>query len=150
MQGTGELQILEAGCGRKWPIRPLRRSLSVTGVDLDAKALEARKSDVKDLHEAIAGDLRSIDFRRAQFDVVYSAFVLEHVKGAEELLEKFVLWLKPGGLLILQVPDRDSVYGFFARKTPFWFHVFYMKHFNAYYRRWVPRASPAMVLSDAP
>ena len=87
------------------------------------------------MHEAVVGDLRSIDFPRAHFDVIYSAFVLEHVKGAEELLEKLVLWLKPGGLLILQVPDRDSVYGFFARNTPFWFHVFYAKHFNAYYRR---------------
>jgi SAM-dependent methyltransferase len=133
--GDRELQILEAGCGRKWPIDLSGVRYRLTGVDLDAKALEARKNDVKDLHEAIAGDLRSIDFPRAHFDVVYSAFVLEHVKGAEQLLEKFVLWLKPGGLLIVQVPDRDSVYGFFARKTPFWFHVFYAKHFNAYYRR---------------
>jgi SAM-dependent methyltransferase len=130
-----ELQILEAGCGRKWPIDLSGVRYRLTGVDLDAKALESRKNDVRDLHEAIVGDLRAIDFPRARFDVVYSAFVLEHVEGVEEVLEKLVLWLKPGGLLILQVPDRDSVYGFFARNTPFWFHVFYVKHFNAYYRR---------------
>ena len=133
--GDEELQILEAGCGRKWPIDLSGARYRLTGVDLDAKALESRKNEVRDLHEAMVGDLRSIDFPRAHFDVIYSAFVLEHVKGAQELLEKFVLWLKPGGLLILQVPDRNSVYGFFARTTPFWFHVFYAKHFNEYYRR---------------
>jgi SAM-dependent methyltransferase len=133
--GDEELQILEAGCGRKWPINLSGARYRLTGVDLDAKALESRKNEVRDLHEAIVGDLRSIDFPRAHFDVIYSAFVLEHIKGVEEVLEKLSLWLKPGGLLILQVPDRDSVYGFFARTTPFWFHVFYAKHFNAYYRR---------------
>ena len=135
MAGDEELQILEAGCGRKWPIDLSGARYRLTGVDLDAKALEARKNEVRDLHEAIVGDLCSIDFPRAHFDVIYSAFVLEHIKGAEQVLEKLALWLKPGGLLILQVPDRDSVYGFFARITPFWFHVFYAKHFNAYYRR---------------
>jgi len=133
--GDEELQILEAGCGRKWAIDLSGTRYRLTGVDLDAKALEHRKNSVRDLDEAIVGDLRAIDFPRGRFDVIYSAFVLEHVEGAEEVLEKLVLWLKPGGLLILQVPDRDSVYGFFARKTPFWFHVFYAKHFNEHYRR---------------
>lgn len=133
--GDEELQILEAGCGRKWPIDLSGARYRLTGVDLDGKALEYRKTQVRDLHEAIVGDLRSIDFPARSFDVIYSAFVLEHIKAAEEVLEKLVLWLKPGGLLILQVPDRDSVYGFFARCTPFWFHVFYAKHFNEHYRR---------------
>jgi 2-polyprenyl-3-methyl-5-hydroxy-6-metoxy-1,4-benzoquinol methylase len=135
MGSDKELQILEAGCGRKWPIDLSGARYRLTGVDLDAKALESRKNEVRDLHEAVVGDLRSVDFPRAHFDVIYSAFVLEHVKGAQEVLEKFVYWLRPGGLLILQVPDRNSVYGFFARTTPFWFHVFYAKHFNEYYRR---------------
>ena len=133
--GDEELQILEAGCGRKWAIDLSGTRYRLTGVDVDAKALHCRKNEVRDLHAAIVGDLRSIDFPGAHFDVIYSSFVLEHIKGAKEVLEKLVLWLKPGGLLILQVPDRDSVYGFFARNTPFWFHVFYAKHFKEHYRR---------------
>ena len=39
-----ELQILEAGCGRKWPIDLSGVRYRLTGVDLDAKALEAVKT----------------------------------------------------------------------------------------------------------
>ncbi len=133
--GPGELQILEAGCGRKWPIDLSGIDYRLTGLDLDADALQSRRLRVRDLHEAIVGDLCTYEFPPARFDVIYSAFVLEHVQGAERVLQKFVRWLKPGGLLVLQVPDRESVYGFFSRVTPFWFHVFYCKHFKAYYRQ---------------
>ena len=40
-------------------------------------------------------------------------------------MENFVRWLRPNGLIVLRIPDRDSVYGFFARRTPFKAHVFY-------------------------
>lgn len=33
-----------------------------------------------------------------------------------------------GGLIIIKVPDRDSVYGFITRLTPYWFHVFYKRY----------------------
>jgi hypothetical protein len=53
--------------------------------------------------------------------------VLEHVRGAEQVLENFVQWLRPGGILILRVPDRNSVQGFLARLTPHWAHVLYYR-----------------------
>jgi SAM-dependent methyltransferase len=133
--GSRPLEILEAGCGRKWPIDLRGVSFRLTGVDLDKDALESRKNGVGDLDDAIVGDLLAVEFPPERFDVVYSAFVLEHIKGAERLLEKFVSWLRPGGLLVIEVPDRDSVYGFVTRITPFWVHVLYHKHFTDYYRR---------------
>ena len=33
-------------------------------------------------------------------------------------LENFVLWLRPGGLLILQLPERKSVRAFVTRALP--------------------------------
>jgi len=114
----GPLRILEAGCGRHWGLK-LAVPYSLTGIDLDRDALAQRT----DLSRAIVGDLRSADFPPRSFDVVYCAFVLEHVKGAEQVLERFLSWLAPGGLLVIKVPDRDSAYGFLARVTPFWMHV---------------------------
>jgi SAM-dependent methyltransferase len=128
--GTEELRILEAGCGRRWPMNLEGVSYQLVGVDLDAEALASRKRDVGDLDQAIVADLCRIDFRVASFDVIYSAFVLEHVCGAEPLLKKFIRWLKPGGLLVLQFPDRASVYGFCTRITPFWLHVYYKRYFS--------------------
>ena len=119
------LEILEAGCGRQWyfPMRGI--AFRLTGVDLDAGALEARKVGKGDLAEAFCGDLRTIDLPPQRYDVIYSAFVLEHVPGARSVLERFVGWLRPGGIIILRIPDRNSVHGFVTRTTPFWLHVLY-------------------------
>jgi SAM-dependent methyltransferase len=119
----GPLRILEAGCGRLWPLK-LSVPFSLTGLDLDRDALAART----DLDRAIVGDLRTAEFEPESFDVIYSAFVLEHVRGAQGVLERFVRWLAPGGMLVLKVPDRDSAYGLLTRLTPFWAHVTFHRY----------------------
>jgi SAM-dependent methyltransferase len=120
---AGPLRILEAGCGRRWPLK-LAVPFTLTGLDLDPDALAART----DLDQAVVADLRTVEFAPDSFDVIYSAFVLEHVHGAQRVLESFARWLAPGGMLILQVPDRDSAYGFLARMTPFWTHVMFHRY----------------------
>jgi SAM-dependent methyltransferase len=118
-----EIQILEAGCGRKWSIPLDGLEYRLTGIDLDPEALRARVETVGDLDDAILGDLRTATLPAASFDVVFCAYVLEHVTDAEAVLRNFQTWLKPGGIMILRVPDRDSVYGFLSRMTPHWLHV---------------------------
>lgn len=54
--------------------------------------------------------------------------MLEHVVGVAKVLENFATWIRPGGLLILRLPDADSVYGFLARHTPHWTHVAVKKY----------------------
>lgn len=125
----GPLRILEAGCGRNWPLK-LSVPYKLTGLDLDPDALAART----DLDAAVVGDLRSAEFPPRSFDVIYSAFVLEHVSGAQQVLERFVRWLAPAGMLILQVPDRDSAYGFLTRMTPMWAHVIVYRHLFGLHR----------------
>jgi SAM-dependent methyltransferase len=122
------IQILEAGCGRNWVFRMQNIAYELTGIDLDAAALEARKTIQRDLHHAIVGDLRTADLPPERYDVIYSSFVLEHVRGAEQVLENFIRWLKPGGILVVRVPDRDSIQGFTTRLTPFWFHVVFYRY----------------------
>ncbi|MGH8167190.1 MAG: class I SAM-dependent methyltransferase [Woeseiaceae bacterium] len=125
-QSGKNLNILEAGCGRRWPFK--KGSHTITDIDMDQHALDFRRDQQNDLDVAVLGDLRELELPTASFDVIYSAFVLEHVDGAEKVLDNFVSWLKPGGLLMLTFPDRDGVYGFFTRITPFWFHVLYKKY----------------------
>jgi SAM-dependent methyltransferase len=123
------LNILEAGCGRAWPLELKGVRHTVTGIDLDKRALEIRKFERRDLDEIVLGDLRTADFADNRFDLIYSSYVLEHIKEADCVMNNLRRWLKPGGLLILRIPDRDSAYGFITRFAPFWFHVFYKKHF---------------------
>jgi SAM-dependent methyltransferase len=123
-----DLEILEAGCGTKWGLDLRDVQYTLTGVDIDSDALNIRKSQSGDLEVAILGDLRTVDLQENWYDVIYNAFVLEHVAGAEYVLKNFMRWLKPGGILILFIPDRDSAKGFLTRILPFWLHVFYKKY----------------------
>jgi len=121
------LSILEAGCGQTWWLNLDPVPYVLCGVDIDRKALEIRKYQKGDLHETVEGDLRTVELGDRQFDVIFCSFVLEHVDEADLVLKNFVRWLKPGGLLIVRVPDRDSVRGFITRMTPHWFHVLFYK-----------------------
>jgi SAM-dependent methyltransferase len=122
------LLILEAGCGQRWPLDLTGVDFKLTGIDLDPVALEMRKTGAHDLDVAICGDLCSVELPETSYDVVFSSFVLEHVQRADLALENFVKWLRPGGLLILRLPERRTVHGFYARMLPFWAHVWYYRY----------------------
>jgi SAM-dependent methyltransferase len=124
----GRIHILEAGCGRRWPYRFDDVDFVLTGVDVDAQALRIRREERQDLHRAVLGDLRTVAFDQHSFDIIYSAYVLEHVPQTERVLLNFLDWIKPGGLIILKFPDRDSVYGFITRITPHRAHIVYKRY----------------------
>ncbi len=126
-RSQGELSILEAGCGNSWQLQLPGVRYVLTGVDMNQDALNIRKFEKRDLQEAVLGDLRTVSLAANQFDVIYNSFVLEHIAGAEQVLENFRRWLRPDGLLILRIPDPRSVYGMLSRMTPFRFHVFYKR-----------------------
>jgi SAM-dependent methyltransferase len=121
------LQVLEAGCGREWYFKLDGIQYELTGLDLDAAALAARRANKGDMQHSFVGDLRTAKLESGKYSVIYNAFVLEHVQGAEQVLENFASWLKPGGIMIVRVPDRNSVQGFVARCTPHWLHVLYYR-----------------------
>lgn len=139
----GPLRILEAGCGRSFAHR-ISVPFILTGLDLDADALAART----DLDHAIVGDLCTVEFPPHSFDVIYNAFVLEHIQGAQQVLERFLRWLAPGGMLILKVPDRDSAYGFLTRLTPFWTHVMIYRYLLGYPQAGTPGHGPYRTYYD--
>jgi len=121
------LRVLEAGCEQRWFAKLSDIQFHLTGVDQDAAALNIRKRVHADLDEAILGDLMTVQLPSGALDVAYNAFVLEHLQDPERLLLNLVQWLKPGGLLVLRIPDRESVKGFLTHITPHWFHVLYYR-----------------------
>ncbi|GLU46889.1 hypothetical protein Nans01_12400 [Nocardiopsis ansamitocini] len=130
-RGATELRILEAGCGRQWTLGTVEVegvTPHITGIDADGRSLRMRIDERADLHEAIVGDLRTVELPEAAYDVVFCSWVLEHVSGAEQVLDRLFAALRPGGTLLLRIPDRDSVYGFLTRIAPFGLHVAYKRH----------------------
>jgi SAM-dependent methyltransferase len=128
-QVSKPMKILEAGCGRRWEIDLEPSDYHLTGVDLDPHALDHRRSVTRDLDVGVVGSVCDRDIVHSkQFDVVYSAYVLEHIDGARSALENFAEWASPGGLIVLLLPNRDSVYGWAARHTPYRFHVWVYRY----------------------
>jgi SAM-dependent methyltransferase len=122
------IDILEAGCGHRWLLKLDGKAFRLVGIDIDKDALEIRKNVRRDLDEAIHGDLRTVSFGDRKFDVVYSAFVLEHIAGAEDVLARMTSWLKPNGIIVIEIPDPESVKGWVTKVTPHWFHILYYRY----------------------
>ncbi len=110
-------RILEAGCGSVTNIK-LPAESQITGLDISQRELDANRI----LSERIVGDLQTYEFPADTFDLIVCWDVLEHLPRPEMALERFVGALKPGGLLLIKIPNRNSVKATIVRLTPYWFH----------------------------
>jgi hypothetical protein len=70
------------------------------------------------LSECVLGDLRTVPLSPRKYDIVQCSSVLERVKNAELVLDRLIGALRPGGLLLLRICDRDSAAGFLDRVLP--------------------------------
>lgn len=126
------VRVLEAGCGQKWPVKVEGVGLHITGVDYDADAMRIRREQHGDLDVEIVGDLRTVELPAASFDVAYCSFVLEHVVGAEGVLDRLVSATRPGGRIVVRVPDGDTVYGFLVKHSPHRSHVLFKRYVEGF------------------
>lgn len=129
-KGHDRIYILDAGCGRRWTLDLNGLDYHLTGIDNNETVLRIRCEERGDLDEWICADLRTAPLTARNYDVIHSSFALEHIDGAEAVLERLVSVLKPGGLLLLRIPDRRSVYAFLTRITPHRMHVWYKRWVN--------------------
>ncbi|MCG5216867.1 class I SAM-dependent methyltransferase [Streptosporangium sp. KLBMP 9127] len=115
------LDILVAGCGGGGaPPRLPEVERKVTGVDEDLPVLRAVTEHRRDLDTWALGDLRAVPVPPRSFDVVQLEFLLERIEHAELVLDRVLTGLRPGGLLLVRLRDRDSAYGYLDRALPSW------------------------------
>jgi SAM-dependent methyltransferase len=122
--GNRPREVLEAGCGSLSHL--ILAGDHLTGIDVSEQQLERNAALAVKIH----GDIESYPLPEGAFDLVISWDVLEHLPGPERALENLARTLRPGGLLVLAFPNRDSVKGLATRLTPHGFHVW------AYRRLW--------------
>lgn len=81
----------------------------IYGVDLSEPIVrEARAAfGPRSLHPAV-GDVRRLPFADAAFDAVYSMGTIEHFAESEAAVVELARVLKPGGRLVLGVPNRHD------------------------------------------
>lgn len=113
--GPGD-SVLDAGCGAgTFSFEAARVGASVTAIDGSAAMIDLARKRQQELGLAdIRFDVALLDSLSArpagEFDVVLSSSVLEYLPDLSAEVARLVRLLKPGGRLILSMPNRDSLY----------------------------------------
>jgi SAM-dependent methyltransferase len=94
--------------------------VSVEAIDDDQPVTRAAFAADPGLSRCRLGDLRTVSLAPRSYDIVQCTLLLERIRHAELVLDRLVGALKPGGLLLLQVRDRDCAAGFLDRVLPGW------------------------------
>lgn len=126
------LRILEAGCGSRTNIRFEDRAYWV-GIDISGKQLERNNG----LHEKIQGDIQVHEFPPGSFDVIVCWDVLEHLERPEAAMQRFSRAIGDGGLIILKVPNLESLKGQLTKMLPHSAHVAWYRYLHG--RAWTER-----------
>lgn len=105
---AGQERILEIGCGSGVFIALARQiaGLSIEGLEQNKDAVREALQRGMRVREATAEDVAKQS--PASYDAVCSFQVLEHVPRPAEFLDACCTLLRPGGLLVLAVPNQRS------------------------------------------
>jgi hypothetical protein len=64
------------------------------------------------------GDLRTIPLPPRSFDIVHCSLLLDRISHVSLVLDRLGAALRPGGLLLLRIRERDCAAGFLDRRLP--------------------------------
>jgi len=102
----GAKKILDFGCGDGTRLGLLYKiGKELYGVDISKKAITRARKKFKNLN-FFCGDIK--DFKLGGFDLIFSAFVLEHTRKTESILLELIRKLKKRGILLLVAPNYGA------------------------------------------
>lgn len=105
--GRTGLALLDVGCGSASLLGLMKqRGFRVMGVDFSSEAAAVAKEE--NGVQVVIGSLEQAAFPDASFDIITLFHVMEHVTNPREVLKQVGRILRPGGSVILQVPNIDS------------------------------------------
>jgi SAM-dependent methyltransferase len=106
--GAGGRSLLDVGCGSGTFLHLAeRRGFSPHGMDVSARAVTAARDQYR--LPVRQGDVCSGVWQGHSFDVVTMFHVLEHLPDPKSAVAHACALLKPGGCLIVQVPNARSI-----------------------------------------
>jgi SAM-dependent methyltransferase len=128
--GRGGKVALEAGCGAVSYLR-LAAAERLVGIDISPMQLERNTG----LDERVLGDLETYRFPPGSFDLIVAWFVLEHLERPVAALDNLLAAARPGAIMVLAVPNLQSVKGLLAKVTPQWVHLAAVRRAYPYWSR---------------
>ncbi|MFQ5513631.1 MAG: class I SAM-dependent methyltransferase [Myxococcota bacterium] len=115
--------VLDIGCGRAFFLRRLHdRGFEVLGTELSAAT--AANADPKVPIDV--GELEPGRYPEDSFDLISIWHVLEHLQHPDRTLEACARALRPGGVLMIAVPNYGSAQAAFGGES--WFHLDLPRH----------------------
>jgi 2-polyprenyl-3-methyl-5-hydroxy-6-metoxy-1,4-benzoquinol methylase len=125
------LKFLDVGCGEGWFLGMLHsRGLdkaNLWGVEVDPIVVNKLE---KDGFQARQGQIEEIaDLPESYFDLIVSLQVIEHVGNPPAVLGRLARLLKPGGVLVLETPNIDSL-DFRLFQNRYWGGFHFPRHWN--------------------
>ncbi len=130
-------RVLDAGCGYSIHLE-LPDGVELTGLDISPEVLEKHER----LDARIVGDVETYPLPSATYDVVLCWNVLEHLRHPRAAVANLGQTLKPGGLLIVGVPNLWSLKGLVTKLTPHRFHVWVYRRILGYQEAGTPEFGP--------
>lgn len=101
-------RVLDVGCGRGRVLDFMReRGWEVLGLEVSENAAVHAREQLK--LPLVIGDFLAIDFPKERFDAVIFWHSFEHVTNPAATLRKCKDILRPGGLLVLALPNYESL-----------------------------------------
>jgi SAM-dependent methyltransferase len=102
-------RVLDAGCGIGYGAAILARAgaRQVTAVDIAEPIIEVARQSVPDTVQCDVGDLVSLSYPNASFDLVVCLEVIEHVEDRDAVLDELKRVMSPDALLLVSSPNRD-------------------------------------------
>lgn len=108
---TGQQQLLDVGCGRGFYLKTLASfwpKLKLSGIDLNEKYLSIAKETLGDRPvQLIKASATALPFPDNYFNRVLASEVLEHVKDDQKAIGEIHRVLKPGGIAMISVPNKN-------------------------------------------
>jgi len=118
-------RVLDVGCGRGFLLQEFRRrGWEVLGTEADNKAA-AHAQQVLQLPVKV-GALEALDLSAASFDAIVLWHVLEHLADPTTTLAEVHRLLRPGGIVLVGVPNFGSWEARLCRDK--WFHLDVPRH----------------------
>jgi SAM-dependent methyltransferase len=115
LRGEGGGAMLDVGCSMGYLLEAGRRlGMTASGVDVSQYAADHCRSLGFD---ARVGTLEKLPFDDASFDVVVMKHVLEHTPSPLVALDEVKRVLKPGGVVLVAVPDLSYWKGWLMRRS---------------------------------